>query len=52
MKKHLLTLLLFTSILALSCKKENDIVAIDMTLKTYSADAKYGTRPVILQLNF
>lgn len=37
-----------------SCSKEdkNSSVAIDMTSKTYSADAKYGTSTVFLQLKF
>lgn len=51
MKKHLL--LLLVPIALMSCSKsEGNAVAIDMTLKTYSADANYGKFPATLQLNF
>lgn len=51
MKKLLLMLIVATTF---SCSKEdkNSSVAIDMTSKTYSADAKYGTSTVFLQLKF
>jgi hypothetical protein len=52
MKINLLTLIALTLIVFTSCKKEDDTVAIDMTLKTYSADANFRSLTVILQLNF
>lgn len=38
----------------MACSKSEEAapVAIDMTTKTYSADAKFRSLPVILQLNF
>jgi hypothetical protein len=52
MKKQLLMVLLFASIMAPSCKKKDDTVAIDMTLRTYSATAQNGKFPALLQLSF
>ena len=44
---------MLTSIALSGCKKkEDDTVAIDMTLDTYSANARYGNYDVTLQLNF
>ncbi|MEQ7800528.1 hypothetical protein ABDJ41_12035 [Pedobacter sp. ASV1-7] len=54
MKKSLLTLITLT-ILFVGCKKKDDTVAIDMTLKTYLADAKPALFPytnATLELKF
>ncbi|MGN7203949.1 hypothetical protein ACTHQF_06715 [Pedobacter sp. SAFR-022] len=52
--KKLLFLLMIVYAIGTSCKKsdENPTVPIDMTLNTYSADAKFGSLPVVLQLRF
>lgn len=52
MKKQLLMLLLFATITLPSCKKQDDNVPIDMSLRTYSATAQNGKLPVLLQLSF
>lgn len=52
MKKQLFTVLLATALFSCSKSEQSQTVAIDMTAKSYSADAKYGSLPVILQLNF
>jgi hypothetical protein len=51
--KKLILIFALLSVCLFGCKKkEDDTVAIDMTLKTYSADAQYGRLPVIIKLNF
>ncbi|MEO6522252.1 MAG: hypothetical protein ABIN91_11280 [Mucilaginibacter sp.] len=54
MKKMIFAILIFTIVALSSCKKKDDTdtVALDMTLKTYSADAKNGTLYTTLLLKF
>jgi hypothetical protein len=46
-------LMLFLTVMLLnSCKKEDEKLATDMTLNSYSADTKYRSFDIILQLSF
>lgn len=51
MKKIILSLIAVSMFFA-SCKKKDDRVAVDMTLKFYTADAEAGVLPVTMNLKF